>query len=277
MSDDHSDPALDPDDLDISRSEYVRELGDDRYVVSAGAGPPRAPPDPEDDAPDADAEARSPESAGDVAPDDSKAPSVSDIAARDLGGGAEASADAADVPTGSDALDGLPGDDGTATSTQPAAEPSGGASRQQDESPGSPASHSRRGAPSQNRGSSAAAGDVDAATVGQWLAESLSESEFEYGFDATLSFGDETTRHRMASDDVVEAFETLATWFAASAAGDDATAARALGILLVEMDSSVEVPAAAVTRSLADLGLSRSDSIDDLLAAMEESGGLTLE
>ena len=35
MSDDapRGNPGVDPDDLDISKSEYVRELGDDRFAI----------------------------------------------------------------------------------------------------------------------------------------------------------------------------------------------------------------------------------------------------
>lgn len=131
-----------------------------------------------------------------------------------------------------------------------------------------------RGAP---RGAdrSATGGDVDAAAVSRWLASSVSDTGFDYGFDATVSMEGEVSRHRMQSDDVTEAFETLAVWFARNAS--DADPERALGVLLSAADTSVELPPSLIRRAAVEHDLSADDSIGDLLRAVRETGHVTLE
>lgn len=210
MSEDHSDPALDPDELDIGASEYVRELGEDRYVVSAGAGPPRAPSS-ESSTQKGDVETEQP----------NQASATEDTPQRGANGDVD-----------------VPGD---------------------------------------GAGSSADTAEVDASTVGRWLAASFSDTESAYGFDATLSVEDETTRHRIVSNDVAATFETLVRRFARSAAGDDMTPERALGILFAEMEDGVVLPTAALERAVERHGLSTTDSIGELLAAANRENGLTID
>lgn len=334
MSDDapRGNPGVDPDDLDISKSEYVRELGDDRYVVSAGNRPPRAPreddadetgepagdaaadagndADPRDRAADvattaeAVREGLSPEdgpgAAGD-ATDDPRQPSTdgaaasADPAASDPAPIDPATADptatdpAATDPSASDptAAARTASDPATTSSPTPSTPaegdeglPSGSGEPHSDDAAASadagarPASHARRGAPLAGGGDTDP-GDLDADAVGQWLAASLANTEFTYGFDATLSLGDRTTRHRMVSDDVGEAFETLVTWFADTAGGDTATE-DALGILLAGMDTGPRLSPADVRSAMAGLGVSRDDTVEDLLVALDRAGGLEL-
>ncbi|WP_313692661.1 DUF7500 family protein [Halorarum halobium] len=280
MSDDHAAPALDPDDLDISRSEYVRELGEDRYVVSAGGGPPRAPRSGEPDEQRDATEDRTPERSGeqrtrsvaeeaearvDVAPSDPKQGGGNEPGNRPESGSARSEPGGTGGATDADA--------GSPTSPpKRAAEPRRGV---------------KRGAPTgRNAGSETdpapgtgtkTGGDVDAAAVGRWLAESLSDTEYAYGFDATVTMNDEATRHRMVSNDVSAVFETLALWFARSAGGDDMPPERALAILLAEMEAEVTLPTVALEDAVARHGLSAEDSIGDLLAAAERENGLTLE
>jgi hypothetical protein len=183
--------------------------------------------------------------------------------------GPDASADPTSEPAAgpSGADDGLPDDLTAGTrSTGDDRAGSGAAS----DSPDRPASHARRGAPQGDAPASPT--DLDAGAVGEWLAG----TEFAYGFDATLSLDGRTTRHRMASDDVGETFEPLVTWFADAAGGDTATE-DALGILLAGMDTAPRLPPNAVLSAFAGLGLSRDDSVEDVLAALEEANGLRLE
>lgn len=338
MSDDapRGNPGVDPDDLDISKSEYVRELGDDRYVVSPRRRQPQRPPEegrrgesPDDAGGDADADAaddpdiastaesvrqglspddgpgavdaptdaaQSPPSSPSGSPpaDSSPSPSPADGRARrsadsadspdsttstgspDQTGSADTVVDPArrsDGPAGD--ADGLPADP-TADDRPPAddrVEP-GGESGVESGSRDRPVSHARRGAP--RGGTAASSSDLDAGAVGEWLAASLADTEFAYGFDATLSLDGRTARHRMASDDVGETFETLITWFA-DAAGGDTDAEDALGILLAGMDTAPRLPPDAVRSALAGLGVSRGDSVEDVLTALEEAGGLRLK
>jgi len=312
MSDDapRGNPGVDPDDLDISKSEYVRELGDDRYVVSPGRRQPQRPPaeDPSD-APESAHAPDDPTATTDSVADDPVDPDVASTAESVREGlspadgpgaaGAEANASSpssssSSSPSSSSSTEraapsahGSGGDGGGSSPTpQPSAvgtddglpeDPTSGDGREADgEAPASerPASHVRRGAPQGEAAPSPS--DLDAGAVGEWLAASLADTEFAYGFDATLSLDGRTARHRMASDDVGETFETLVTWFA-DAAGGDTAAEDALGILLAGMDTAPRLPPNAVRSALAGLGVSRDDSVDDVLAALEEAGGLRLK
>ncbi|QLG61017.1 DUF7500 family protein [Halorarum salinum] len=256
MTDDVGDPALDPDDLDISKSEYVRELGEDRYVVSPGRAPPREPrSEPAEEPRPADRpteSSRSDASAGTPAAESPPRP-VDDRE------------DSTDTTT-------KPEPSRTGEPTDGEVDPSDPPKRD-----ATPRTDVKRGAPSRRTSRDDASAEVDAAAVGRWLAESLADAEFEYGFDATLSIEDEAVRHRMVSNDVTTTFETLALWFSRAAAGEGMTPERALGILLAEMDAGVTLPAVALRRAVDRHGLTAEDSIGDLLRAAEEEDGLTLE
>jgi hypothetical protein len=104
----------------------------------------------------------------------------------------------------------------------------------------------------------------------------LSEPDFQYGFDATLTADGETSRHRMVSDDLPTTFETLVTWFAQSVGGDTPPE-RALGLLLTRSDTSVELPPDLIRKAAIEHGLSADDSIGDLLKAAKEDGSITME
>lgn len=117
---------------------------------------------------------------------------------------------------------------------------------------------------------------LDSAAVRRHLARSLSEPDFDYGFDATLTADGETSRHRMVSDDLPTTFETLVTWFAQSVGGDTSPE-RALGLLLTKSDASVELPPDLIRKAAVEHGLSADDSIGDLLRAAKEEGSITME
>ena len=51
MSNDADDRPLDSTDLDVTDDESIRPLGDDRFVVATGSGPPRDPSDDDADVP----------------------------------------------------------------------------------------------------------------------------------------------------------------------------------------------------------------------------------
>ncbi|ESP89519.1 DUF7500 family protein [Candidatus Halobonum tyrrellensis] len=195
MSDD--DTILDPDDLDVTDSDHVHELDDDRFVVSTGSSPPRASSDT---------------AASDGTPPESTGP----------GDGADA-----DGPTGvSGEGDGHPVGDATADA--------------------------------------------------QRRASDLVESGDAYGFDVVLAFDDDVTHHRTTSDDIAEAFESLVVGFARSTDGH-LPPEETLGVLLGGMDEPVRLPERELYRALSRHGLSPDDSVGDLLAAVRDERGLTLE
>ncbi|WP_280538148.1 hypothetical protein [Halopenitus sp. POP-27] len=117
---------------------------------------------------------------------------------------------------------------------------------------------------------------VTSQDVSRWLATSFSEDGFAYGFDATLSVDDEVVRHRMVSNDVTAAFETLLTWFTRHAASE-APPDEALGILVAAAELPVQYPPGTLERYLDRHDLSPEDSIGELLRVAEAHGGLRID
>ncbi|MFC6723754.1 hypothetical protein ACFQE1_05045 [Halobium palmae] len=116
---------------------------------------------------------------------------------------------------------------------------------------------------------------VDAQAVSRWLAESMSNNGFDYGFDATLKFDGSVCRHRMVSNDVVTTFETLLLWYARQV-GSDTPVEETLGILLAESDIPITYPPRTVRTLLDQHDVSPEDSVADLLASVEDDGGARL-
>ncbi|SDM17843.1 hypothetical protein SAMN04487949_1161 [Halogranum gelatinilyticum] len=115
---------------------------------------------------------------------------------------------------------------------------------------------------------------VDAQAVSEWLAESMTDNGFDYGFDATLKFDGSVVRHRMVSNDVVTTFETLMLWYARQIGGDTPVE-ETLGILLAESDMPITFPKRSLVGLLRRHGLSGDDSIADLVAAIDDADGVT--
>lgn len=147
-----------------------------------------------------------------------------------------------------------------------------------DRAPSEPVSADSSGhAPAAGVDGGGAGGDeVDRQAVSRWLAGSFENDGFEYGLDATLHAEDETSRHRMVSNDVADTFDTLISWFASNA-GKDAPPPEVIGLLLVAADTRVDLPPLAIKRFAASQGLSAQDSIADLIRAAEAAGGFRIE
>lgn len=115
---------------------------------------------------------------------------------------------------------------------------------------------------------------ADPKAVSRWLAESMTDNGFDYGFDTTLKFDGSVVRHRMVSNDVVTTFETLMLWYARQV-GDDTPVEKTLGILLAESEIPVRYPTKALEETLERYGLSTDDSIADLVDAVDDADGLS--
>lgn len=121
---------------------------------------------------------------------------------------------------------------------------------------------------------STASTQVDAKAVSRWLAESMTDNGFDYGFDATLKFDGAIVRHRMVSNDVVTTFETLMLWYARQVGGDTPIE-ETLGILLAESEMPITYPTKSLAGILRQHELSPDDSIADLIAAVDDAGGVS--
>lgn len=180
-------PALDPDDLDVSDDEHVRQLDDNRYVVS--------PDDP-------------------IAPADR--------------------------------------DSGQATTESLRADADERAEREAGDAGEAPLTDER---------------------VHDHLKETLATADTAYAFDVTARFDDSVGHHRLRSDDVVAAFESLLLWSARQL--DDRTAAESvLGILLTESNLAVRYPPGTLAALAAEHGVDPDDSVADLLAAAGDEDGV---
>jgi hypothetical protein len=115
---------------------------------------------------------------------------------------------------------------------------------------------------------------VDAKAVSRWLAESMTDNGFDYGFDATLKFDGSVVRHRMVSNDVATTFETLMLWYARQVGGDTPVE-ETLGILLAESDMPIKYPTKSLAGILRQHDLSPEDSIADLITAVNDAGGVS--
>jgi len=105
------------------------------------------------------------------------------------------------------------------------------------------------------------------------LAEELSRSNARYGLDIVASFEGDTARHRTVSDDVISTFEGLVRWYA-SHVTDGTPPDEVVDILLRESTfETAETPNLA--KLLAAHDLKRTDTIEELVAAIREEAGGT--
>ena len=112
-------------------------------------------------------------------------------------------------------------------------------------------------------------------TVSKFLAEELTQSSGDYGFDATLNVEGQVNRGRMTSDDVGETLETLLRWYARQTT-DEVEPETVLGIILAGSDLAVEYPVQSAYTMVKQHGLTPDDSIGDLLAAVRNDGSFTV-
>jgi hypothetical protein len=117
--------------------------------------------------------------------------------------------------------------------------------------------------------------ELDAAAVEEWLEDHVASTGAAYGFHVAASFEGRVATHELYSDDVVTTFQNLLTWYTEHV-GSETPVEEALAILLLEAHTPIRVPPAVVARVVEDAGLTPEDSIADLLAAVEQRGGVRL-
>lgn len=110
--------------------------------------------------------------------------------------------------------------------------------------------------------------ELTTSDVHDWLRDHVSEADAAYGFDVTAAFEDTVTRRELYSDDVVTTFEGLLVWYAQHAGGNTPVE-EALGILLMEANVPIRYPPATIKALIAAHDLAPTDSIADLIHAIE--------
>ena len=115
--------------------------------------------------------------------------------------------------------------------------------------------------------------ELTEADVHEWIEARLEGADSKFAFDVTASFEGYTSQKALFSNDVVTTFENLVVWYATHAGGDTPVE-DVLGILLVESNLSVRFPVESLGRYVDSLGLEGDDSLDDLFAVLQESGGV---
>lgn len=138
----------------------------------------------------------------------------------------------------------------------------------------------RRKTPSKTQERSRDQGSIELSSlnqtdVHQWMNQYFQESDTRYGFDITGKFDEHVSQNHLFSNNVVTAFENLVLWYAQQVGGDTPVE-EALGILLSEANVKVRFPHQALVSLLKSHDLESSDTIGELLRAVNEDGGVVL-
>jgi hypothetical protein len=116
---------------------------------------------------------------------------------------------------------------------------------------------------------------LDSATVHEWLRTDLGTSSARYGFDVTAAFDGRVSQQQMASNDIVTVFESMLLWYARQV--DSGTPVEeVLGIMLMESNVPVRYPAESLQTLVDSVGVDETDTVADLLRAVEAEDGIQL-
>ncbi|EMA32406.1 DUF7500 family protein [Halobiforma nitratireducens] len=229
--------VLSPEDLDISDSPYVSEISDGRYVVSADKSSPNVP-DKSESLPSRKSQSSAPAGSGAGAGGNrNQDPSLEADAGRSHGGAGA-----------------------------PADRPGPNQGQGQGQGQGQDRRHPREQAADRGRGAGAPIQSPE--TARSVLADELERVDARYAVDIVSRFGNETVRHRMTSDDVLDTFNSLVFWYARNVARDTRTD-RAASLLFAKSDFDAPLSEPQVRTALREHGLDESDSIEDLLESLE--------
>ncbi|ELZ85820.1 hypothetical protein C453_08393 [Haloferax elongans ATCC BAA-1513] len=104
------------------------------------------------------------------------------------------------------------------------------------------------------------------------IAERVGAANADHAFAVTALVDGSVEQHESVSNEVTDVFRSLLLWYA-EVVGDDSTPLdEVLGILLLASEVQVTYPGRAIEALAAANGLKRTDSIGDLLDAVDESG-----
>ncbi|WP_396612960.1 hypothetical protein ACH9L7_06765 [Haloferax sp. S1W] len=104
------------------------------------------------------------------------------------------------------------------------------------------------------------------------IAERVGAVNADHAFAVTALVDGSIEQHESVSNEVTDVFRSLVMWYADAVGGDSTPPDEVLGILLLASEVQVTYPGRAIEALAATHGLDRTDSIGDLLDAVEESG-----
>ncbi|MGM0592626.1 MAG: DUF7500 family protein [Halobacteriota archaeon] len=108
--------------------------------------------------------------------------------------------------------------------------------------------------------------------VGNRLLEQYAAERNErQGFSVTATIDGSVGQYERFTDDIGDAFGDFLTWYA-TAVDADADPAETLGILLLAADVPIRHPPRTLYEAVTANGLTRDDSVGDLLDAVREEG-----
>jgi len=133
-----------------------------------------------------------------------------------------------------------------------------------------PQPNSRRGPePDQSTRQPPATDQLSEAVVHRWLQQQFEQNDSRYAFDVTATFDGTVSQRKMASNDVVTIFESLMLWYAQQV-DSNTPVEDILGILLMESNVPVRYPPESLHELVKSSDLGPSDSIADLLDAVDD-------
>ncbi|WP_049922541.1 DUF7500 family protein [Halopiger djelfimassiliensis] len=100
------------------------------------------------------------------------------------------------------------------------------------------------------------------------LADELERVDSRLAVDIVSRFGNDTIRHRTTSDDVVGTFDNLVLWYAQNVARNTPTTKTA-SLLFAKSEFTAPLTPTQIRTAAAKRGLDESDSIGELLEALE--------
>lgn len=112
-------------------------------------------------------------------------------------------------------------------------------------------------------------GSLDVHRARAHLTERMAEESGAYGFDVTAQFGDRVVQQHLQANDIVTVFDALLLWYAEHL-DDETPSEEAIGLLLAESDIPIQFPTGSLYALVKAHGLEGSDTIADLVDAVDE-------
>ncbi|KTG08732.1 DUF7500 family protein [Haloferax profundi] len=104
------------------------------------------------------------------------------------------------------------------------------------------------------------------------LTERVASIKADHALVATALVDGNVERHESVSNDVTDVFHSMLSWYANAVGSGETPPDEVLGILLLASEVQVTYPSRAIAALAASYGLDRTDSIGDLLDAIEDEG-----